>query len=111
VENWQLCEPPARRAACRQPRRALKFFTDILGFETPLRIADHPYVQRETVGFGILQQTGDDGAPPGNRRFAYYIDVRDVDQLYAELKPKLDRLPKGVVYGPLTRATGNVSCP
>jgi len=90
--------------------RALTFFTDILGFETPLRIADHPYVQRETVGFGILQQTGDDGAPPGNRRFAYYIDVRDVDQLYAELKPKLDRLPKGVVYGPLTRATGNVSC-
>ena len=76
-----------------------------------MRIADHPYVQRETVGFGILQQTGDDGAPPGNRRFAYYIDVRDVDQLYAELKPKLDRLPKGVVYGPLTRATGNVSCP
>ena len=106
MENWQLCEPPARRAACRQPRRALKFFTDILGFETPLRIADHPYVQRETVGFGILQQTGDDGAPPGNRRFAYYIDVRDVDQLYAELKPKLDKLPKGDVYGPVDQSYG-----
>ena len=106
MENWQLCEPPARRAACRQPRRALKFFTDILGFETPLRIGDHPYVQRETVGFGILQQTGDDGAPPGNRRFAYYIDVRDVDQLYAELKPKLDKLPKGDVYGPVDQSYG-----
>ena len=86
--------------------RALTFFTDILGFETPFRVADYAYVQRETVGFRILQQTGDDGAPPGNRRFAYYIDVRDVDQLYAELKPKLDKLPKDDVYGPVDQSYG-----
>lgn len=86
--------------------RALTFFTDILGFETPFRVADYAYVQRETVGFRILQQTGDDGAPPGNRRFAYYIDVRDVDQLYRELKPKLDMLPKGDVYGPVDQSYG-----
>jgi hypothetical protein len=41
----------------------LAFFTDILGFETPCRVADHAYVQRETVGYRILQQTGDDGSP------------------------------------------------
>ena len=86
--------------------RALAFFTEILGFETPFHVADYAYVQRETVGFRILQQTGDDGAPPGNRRFAYYIDVRDVDQLYRELKPKLDRLPKGDVYGPIDQSYG-----
>jgi hypothetical protein len=39
-------------------------------------------------------------APPGNRRFCYYIDVRDVDALYAELKPKLDTLPAKDVHGP-----------
>jgi hypothetical protein len=44
--------------------------------------------------------------PPGNRRYAYYIDVRDVDQLYAELKPKLDSLPKGDVYGPVNQPYG-----
>lgn len=86
--------------------RALTFFTDILGFETPFRVADYAYVQRETVGFRILQQRGDDGAPPGSRRFAYYIDVRDVDQLYRELKPKLDTLPKGDVYGPVDQSYG-----
>jgi len=37
----------------------------------------------------------------GNRRFAYYIDVRDLDQLCAELRPKPDMLPKGDVYGPV----------
>jgi catechol 2,3-dioxygenase-like lactoylglutathione lyase family enzyme len=86
--------------------KALAFFNDILGFETLLRQENYAYVHRETVGFRILEQTGVDGAPPGNRRFAYYIDVRDVDGLYAELKPKLDTLPKGDVYGPVNQPYG-----
>ena len=86
--------------------RALTFFTDILGFETPYRLANYAYVQRETVGFRILEEKGDDGAPAGNRRFAYYIDVHDVDQLYTELKPKLDTLPSGDVYGPVNQTYG-----
>src|SRR5580704_12700809 len=86
--------------------RALAFFTGILGFETFLREANYAYLQRDTVGFRILEQRGKDGAPPGNRRFAYYIDVCDVDQLYAELKPKLDTLPSGDVYGPVDQSYG-----
>jgi catechol 2,3-dioxygenase-like lactoylglutathione lyase family enzyme len=86
--------------------RALTFFTDILGFETRFRVDDYAYVHRETAGFRILQQTGKDAPPPGTRRFAYYIDVHDVDQLYAELKPKLDTLPKGDVYGPVNQTYG-----
>jgi len=77
-----------------------------LGCETGFRATDYAYVQRETAAFRILEATGADGAPPGNRRFAYYIDVRDVDQLYTELKPKLDTLPKGDVYGPVDQSYG-----
>ena len=79
--------------------RAVAFFTDILGFEVGFRVADYAYVQRENVGIRMMQNKGSDGAPPGNRRFAYYIDVRDVDALYAELKPKLDTLPPRDVHG------------
>ena len=43
---------------------------------------------------------GDDGAPPGNRRFAYYIDVEDIEALYQELKPVLDKMPPADVHGP-----------
>jgi catechol 2,3-dioxygenase-like lactoylglutathione lyase family enzyme len=86
--------------------QALAFFTDILGFETRFRATGYAYVRRETAGFRILEQRGADGAPPGNRRFAYYIDVRDVDRRYAELKPKLDTLPKGDVYGPVDQSYG-----
>lgn len=77
---------------------ALDFFTDILGFQVLFRMPDYAYIQRETVGFRLLEAAG---CPlRGDGRFAYYIDVRDVDALYAELKPGLDRLPPGDVHGP-----------
>ena len=87
--------------------KALIFFNDILGFKTLLRQDNYAYVHRETTGFRILEQHGADGAPPGNRRFAYYIDVRNVDELHAELKPKLDTLPQGDVYGPVNQSYGH----
>ncbi|MBN8606728.1 MAG: VOC family protein [Caulobacterales bacterium] len=79
---------------------ALHFFNDVLGFTTYFRAGTYAYIQRETAGIRLLQNSGDDGAPPGNRRFAYYVDVADIDRLYAELKPKLDTLPAGEVHGP-----------
>jgi catechol 2,3-dioxygenase-like lactoylglutathione lyase family enzyme len=83
---------------------ALAFFNDVLGFKTYFRMNDYAYVQRETAAVRLLQNHGDDGAPPGNRRFAYYVDVNDVDALYAELKPKLDTLPPGDVHGPADKS-------
>jgi catechol 2,3-dioxygenase-like lactoylglutathione lyase family enzyme len=85
---------------------AVVFFTDILGFRCLLQLPDYAYVHRETVGFRLLQNKGSDGAPPGNRRFCYYIDVQDVDALHTELWPKLSTLPKGDVYGPVNQEYG-----
>lgn len=86
--------------------KALVFFNNILGFKTLFQMSDYAYVHRETAGIRIMQNKGSDGAPPGNRRFAYYIDVHDVDALYGELKPKLDTLPKGDVHGPADKHYG-----
>jgi catechol 2,3-dioxygenase-like lactoylglutathione lyase family enzyme len=85
---------------------AVAFFEDVLGFTTCVRMRDYAYLHRETVGIRLMENRGDDGAPPGNRRFAYYVDVDDVDALYAELKPKLDLLPAGDVHGPADKEYG-----
>jgi catechol 2,3-dioxygenase-like lactoylglutathione lyase family enzyme len=84
---------------------ALRFFTDVLGFQVQFRSPDrsYAYIDREGCAFRILQSTE---AKYGEREFAYYIDVRDVDALYAELKPKLDTLPKGDVMGPINQGYG-----
>ena len=86
-------------------QKALDFFTDILGFTVPFRQEGYAYVHRETVGFRLLEAEAGEAAP-GRRRFAYYVDVRDVDALYAELRPKLDTLPPGDVHGPADKPYG-----
>ncbi|HEY0102740.1 MAG TPA: VOC family protein [Brevundimonas sp.] len=86
-------------------QEALDFFTDILGFTVPFRQPGYAYIHRETVGFRLLEAESRVVAP-GHRRFAYYIDVRDVDALYAELKPKLDTLPPEHVHGPADKTYG-----
>ncbi len=84
---------------------AVSFF-ESLGFTTYFRFEDYAYVQRETAGVRLLQNHGDDGAPPGNRRFAYYIDVENIEALYQELKSVLDAMPKGDVHGPADKPYG-----
>lgn len=86
-------------------QKALDFFTDILGFKVLFRQPGYACVHRETVGFRLLQLE-DREATPAHRRFAYYIDVQDVDALYAELKPKLDTLPPEDVHGPADKNYG-----
>jgi len=81
---------------------AIAFFRGTLGFRVLFRLADYAYVHRETVGFRLLEGSAPE-MQPGTRRYAYYIDVKDVDALYAELKPKLDSLPPGSVEAPVNR--------
>jgi catechol 2,3-dioxygenase-like lactoylglutathione lyase family enzyme len=84
---------------------ALRFFEEILGFRIPYREGNYAYIEREGVGIRILEDH-DPPPQPGDRRFAYYIDVHDVDALYAELKPRLDTLPPRDVHGPADKPYG-----
>lgn len=85
---------------------AVAFFEELLGFTVQLRADDYAYVEREGCAFRLYQNHGDNGAPPGNRRFAYYIDCADVDHVYRELKFKLDLLPSSHVHGPADKPYG-----
>ena len=82
---------------------ALRFFEDVLGFNVPYREGNYAYIEREGVAIRILEDH-DPPPQPGDRRFAYYIDVHDVDGLYAELKPRLDTLPPRDVHGPADKS-------
>jgi catechol 2,3-dioxygenase-like lactoylglutathione lyase family enzyme len=84
---------------------ALRFFQDVLGFSVPYREGNYAYVERDGVAIRILEDH-DPPPQPGDRRFAYYIDVHDVDALYAELKPRLDTLPPRDVHGPADKSYG-----
>lgn len=85
---------------------AVTFFTELLGFRALVKGGGYAYVQRESVGVRIMDRSIYADVAPGDRRFAHYFDVRDVDALYGELKPKLDQLPPGDVHGPADKPYG-----
>ncbi|MBY0563721.1 MAG: VOC family protein [Hyphomonadaceae bacterium] len=85
---------------------AIAFFTDLLGFKLGFSGGGYAYVERDSVAVRLMDRSIYADVAPGDRRFAHYIDVRDVDALYAELKPKLDLLPPGDVHGPADKPYG-----
>ena len=83
---------------------AVEFFINTLGFTEHRHVRDYAYLDREGCGIRIWGREDPADAPRGRRNFRYYYDVRDVDALYAELRPQLDALPKGNVHGPADKS-------
>ena len=90
----------------RDLETALAFFVDLLGFAARYRQPGYAYVHRETVGFRLLEAAEAGVKPRGAGGFAYYIDVRDVDAVVAELTPRLAALPHEDVHGPVDQSYG-----
>jgi catechol 2,3-dioxygenase-like lactoylglutathione lyase family enzyme len=85
---------------------AVRFFTELLGFTCCVQGGGYAYVARDGAGIRILEH--DDPAEIGTAHhgFAYYIDVRDLAPILAELEPKLAALPPGDVHGPRDQPYG-----
>jgi catechol 2,3-dioxygenase-like lactoylglutathione lyase family enzyme len=73
---------------------AVTFFED-LGFTTGFRQNNYAYMQRECVAVRLLENK----IAADNRGYAYYVDVKDVDALFAEFKPILAAKPHYVGFG------------
>jgi catechol 2,3-dioxygenase-like lactoylglutathione lyase family enzyme len=84
--------------------RSVKFFVDTLGFQVGFQADGYAYLTRDCAAIRLLQAgEGIDLRDP-KRQQSCYIDVEGVDELYQELKPKLDKLPKGRVKSPFDQA-------
>lgn len=70
----------------------VRFFTQKLGFDARVHAPDYAYLHRETAGIRLLLRADAaeflSGQHTPDRRYAY-IDIRDADTLYAELRANL----------------------
>jgi catechol 2,3-dioxygenase-like lactoylglutathione lyase family enzyme len=85
---------------------ALDFFTRVLGFTVPFQMQNYAYLSLDTAGLRLLAEHS---ATPVTREHAHttvYIDVRDVDALYAELQSRLATLPAEDVQPPVNQYWG-----
>ena len=86
---------------------AVAFLEEVLGFETILRMgSEYAYLERDGAGMRVLARGDAIVFPADCGRFAYYIDVRDVDEVHGALKGVLDSLPAKDVHGPADKAYG-----
>ncbi len=86
---------------------AVRFFTELLGFKVYVHDDTYAYVHRETVGFRLLKHSPEDEGPlPQRGGIAHYIDIRSMDDLIEELRPKLAALPPRDVRGPVDQRWG-----
>jgi catechol 2,3-dioxygenase-like lactoylglutathione lyase family enzyme len=79
---------------------AKAFFVDVLGFSVTYEEPGYAYFTLAGIAMRVLECDERYPPSPGTRAIRYYVDVEDVDAIYRELKPKLDRLPPGDVHGP-----------
>ncbi len=79
---------------------ALARLTGILRFEVRYREPGYAYLEWGRAGLRILEEPGRRIQPDGKARMTVYLDVDDVDALFAELRPDLERLPPEDVDGP-----------
>lgn len=87
----------------REINRSVKFYVEILGFTVGFQAEGYAYLHRDNVAIRLLTAgEGVDLREPKQQQ-SCYIDVEGVDALYKELRPKLERLPKGRVKKPFNQ--------
>jgi catechol 2,3-dioxygenase-like lactoylglutathione lyase family enzyme len=79
---------------------ALDFFTNVLGFTVPFQVANYAYIALDSAGIRLLAECTATPVAPERARTTVYIDVHDVDALYAALQPRLATLPADDVQSP-----------
>lgn len=93
---------------CTDLDAQVAFFQNVLGFQvgSMMRDPDYAYLHRDNVAVRVIVTGTPEylSEPAANQMV--YIDVDDVDGLYAELEPELSKLPEGRVAPPFDRFYG-----
>jgi catechol 2,3-dioxygenase-like lactoylglutathione lyase family enzyme len=87
----------------------VRFFVEVLGFTAMVHDQSFAYVQREGAAVRIIKgspDTPEERFDVGPRAFLMYIDVRDVDAVEEEVRPKLLAAGRAGGSGPKDQTWG-----
>ena len=91
---------------CSQLDRQITFYRGILGFAVGFQADNYAFLRRDDVAVRLVQVDPDVDLTAPDRQGSFYIDVQDIDALYADLAPQLDTLPDGRVRAPFNQDYG-----
>jgi hypothetical protein len=86
---------------------ALSFFCETLPFVLRFQDSNYAYIELGSAGLRLLEEPARKLLPDGKARVSVYVDVEEgVDELYAELRQRLEKLPPGQVEPVVIQAWG-----
>ena len=75
-------------------KKALTFFCETLPFVLRFQDSNYAYLELGGAGLRLLEEPARVLTPDGKARVSVYIDVESVDDVYARLRERLERLPR-----------------
>ena len=78
-------------------QEALAFFCDLLTFELKARHTNYAYIDLAGCGLRLLEEPSRKLQADGKPRVTVYVDVADIDALYAKLSQAFSNLPADCV--------------
>lgn len=86
--------------------KSLEFYCDTLGFTCGFRADGYAFIKRDKVAIRLVRCDEGVDLSDERRQQSCYIDVENLDDLYASLKSALDKLPEGRVRAPFNQTYG-----
>lgn len=88
---------------CTKLEDQIAFYRDILGFTVGFKAENYAFLKRDCAAIRLVEVDKTVDLRNPERQGSFYIDVQDIDALYAELEPALSKLPKGRVRAPFNQ--------
>ena len=91
---------------CTSLEKQIAFYRDMLGFTVGFQADNYAFLRRDAVAVRLVEVNPDVDLKNPEREGSFYIDVEDIDALYASLRPSLDMLPTNRVRAPFNQDYG-----
>ncbi len=91
---------------CTSLDRQVVFYCETLGFSVGFRADDYAFLRRDDVAVRLVEVDATVDLSHPERQGSFYIDVTDIDAVYAGMEPRLAALPAGRVRAPFDQHYG-----
>jgi catechol 2,3-dioxygenase-like lactoylglutathione lyase family enzyme len=91
---------------CTDLGTQIGFYADVLGFNVGFQADNYAFLKRDDVAVRLVEVSPEVDLHHPDRQGSFYIDVENIDALYANLKPRLDTLPPARVRAPFNQDYG-----
>ncbi len=91
---------------CTSLDRQIAFYRDVLGFTVGFQADNYAFLRRDDVAVRLVEVDADIDLSQPERENSFYIDVQDIDGLYADMETRLKKLPPARVRAPFNQDYG-----